>query len=127
MISNNFFINSRCLKKLPTVFFSVMLGCSSYAQPSSITNNYHSNSGLRQLQIERSFIYVPAKEWMYSHHPHISFFKNQLVAIWSNGMKDEDAPGQRKHVPLLFDYVVLGNCEEPASQVRHIGGFARRQ
>lgn len=32
---------------------------------------------------------------MYSHHPSITFFNNRFFAIWSNGKKDEDAPGQR--------------------------------
>src|SRR5215203_5690905 len=60
-----------------------------------ITNNYHSYKNIPQLNIERSFIYVPGTTWMYSHHPHVSFFKNQFISTWSNGMKDEDASGQR--------------------------------
>jgi hypothetical protein len=95
MMSNIFLKKQIYREKLVTFFLVMVIVCSSYAQQSLITNNYHGDSGLRHLQIERSFIYVPAKEWMYSHHPHLIFFKNQLVAIWSNGMKDEDAPGQR--------------------------------
>ncbi|MEO6720048.1 MAG: exo-alpha-sialidase [Ferruginibacter sp.] len=62
---------------------------------SPIKNNYRNDSGLTQLKIERSFVYVPDQEWLYSHHPHITYFKNKFIATWSNGMKDEDAPGQR--------------------------------
>lgn len=40
-------------------------------------------------------IYAPDQEWLYSHHPAIASFKGKLYAIWSNGMKDEDNPGQR--------------------------------
>jgi hypothetical protein len=65
------------------------------AQQPGITNNYRNESGLRQLKVERSFIYIPGNEWMYSHHPHITYFKGKWIASWSNGMKDEDAPGQR--------------------------------
>ena len=65
------------------------------AQPSRVTNNYTTDTGLTLLKVERSFIYQPDKEWLYSHHPYICFFKNKLVAIWSNGKKDEDASGQR--------------------------------
>jgi hypothetical protein len=65
------------------------------AQTPVIANEYHNDSGLIQLKIDRSFIYIPRNEWMYSHHPYITYFKGKLIALWSNGMKDEDAPGQR--------------------------------
>lgn len=62
---------------------------------SAISNNYHSYKNIPQLKIERSFIYIPETAWLYSHHPQICFFKGKFIAAWSNGMKDEDAPGQR--------------------------------
>ena len=40
-------------------------------------------------------IYQPRTEWTYSHHPHLTFFRGRYIAIWSNGRRDEDAPGQR--------------------------------
>lgn len=40
-------------------------------------------------------IYSPDKEWLYNHHASIIHFKDRFVAIWSNGMVDEDSPGQR--------------------------------
>lgn len=40
-------------------------------------------------------IYSPDKEWLYNHHPSVIRFKDQFIAIWSNGFKDEDSPGQR--------------------------------
>lgn len=39
--------------------------------------------------------YQPRTEWTYSHHPHLTFFRGRYFAIWSNGRRDEDAPGQR--------------------------------
>lgn len=40
-------------------------------------------------------IYIPEQQWMYSHHPYITWYRGRYVAAWSNGMKDEDNPGQR--------------------------------
>ncbi len=40
-------------------------------------------------------LFAPQEEWLYAHHPSIASFKGKLVAIWSNGLKDEDQPGQR--------------------------------
>ncbi|MFM2359980.1 MAG: hypothetical protein RLY16_1973, partial [Bacteroidota bacterium] len=56
------------------------------------------------LNIERSFIYKPETEWLYAHHPYICFFKEQYIAIWSNGIKDEDASGQRVAMSVSKDF-----------------------
>jgi len=40
-------------------------------------------------------LYRPAHEWSYSHHAHLVFFHGRYIAMWSNGRRDEDAPGQR--------------------------------
>jgi hypothetical protein len=69
--------------------------CNGFAQPVYITNNYSTDKGLPQLKVERSFIYQPEQKWLYSHHPYSCYFKGKFIAMWSNGMKDEDAPGQR--------------------------------
>lgn len=66
-----------------------------YAQTPSIHNNYQTEAGVPKLNIERSMIYSPDKEWLYNHHASIIHFKDRFVAIWSNGMIDEDSPGQR--------------------------------
>ena len=50
-----------------------------------VSNNYTSAVGLKRLIINRSMIYEPNKEWMYSHHPYITFFNNKFIAAWSNG------------------------------------------
>jgi hypothetical protein len=65
------------------------------AQTPSIHNNYQTGAGVPKLNIERSMIYSPDKEWLYNHHASIIHFKDRFVAIWSNGMIDEDSPGQR--------------------------------
>ncbi|MEP7109048.1 MAG: exo-alpha-sialidase [Ferruginibacter sp.] len=67
----------------------------SISQPTGIRNNYTTDSGLKHLKIERSMIFIPGNEWLYSHHPSVIHFNNKFIAAWSNGLKDEDAPGQR--------------------------------
>lgn len=63
-------------------------------QPGLISN-FTTDTATQKLSIQRSFVYQPGKEWLYAHHPYVVFFKNKLIAAWSNGYKDEDAPGQR--------------------------------
>jgi len=45
--------------------------------------------------VETELLYQPRTNWTYSHHPHLTFFRGRYLAIWSNGLRDEDAPGQR--------------------------------
>jgi hypothetical protein len=72
---------------------------------SLISSTYVSEKGLPVLKIERSMVYVPDVAWLYSHHPSITFFKGMFIAIWSNGMKDEDSPGQRVVFSNSKDFV----------------------
>lgn len=76
----------------------------SLAQKAVLSNEYKGAEGLIRLPIERSFIYVPKRQWMYSHHPHITHFKGRFIAIWSNGMVDEDASGQRVVFSVSKDF-----------------------
>ncbi len=67
-----------------------------FAQQPIVRNNYSTPPGLPRLKTERFMIYKPADgQWMYAHHPSVIHFKNLFITIWSNGRKDEDAPGQR--------------------------------
>ena len=76
-----------------TLLFTVPL--TGIAQQTRIRNNYLTEDGIPHLEIEREMIYKPDTTWMYSHHASITHFKNKFIAIWSNGMIDEDKPGQR--------------------------------
>ncbi len=69
-----------------------------------ISNNYPSAENLPRLTIERQMIYVPDTSWMYSHHPSVTKFKGKLIAMWSNGMKDEDKQGQRVVFAVSKDF-----------------------
>jgi len=59
---------------------------------------------LQRLQIERAMIYTPQSSWLYNHHPSITKFKKKFIAVWSDGMKDEDAPGQRVVYAVSDDF-----------------------
>ncbi len=60
-----------------------------------VSNASYSAKTSARLTVDRAMIYEPSTEYTYSHHPHIAWFHGQFVAIWSNHMVDEDAPGQR--------------------------------
>ncbi len=88
-------------------YFSVLmllLSTQIWAQIPAIRNNYTSEKGLPRLQIERSMVYVPGENWLYNHHPSIINFKNKFYAMWSNGIKDEDSPGQRVVYAVSSDF-----------------------
>jgi len=65
------------------------------ASAQAIRNTYHTGTNVPKLPIERAMIYAPDKEWLYNHHPAIIHFKDRFIALWSNGLVDEDSPGQR--------------------------------
>jgi len=99
-----FIRNNGVVKSLPAFCFLLLFATNVPAQKAGIWNTYTTDSGLPALSIERSFIYVPETKWMYSHHPHIAVFKNNFIAIWSNGMIDEDAAGQRVVFSVSKDF-----------------------
>ena len=71
-----------------------------------------------------SAVYAPQKEWAYSHHPSITFFKDRFYAVWSNGMENEDDLGQRiliaesldgqiwENIRPLVTPQMFGDCEK---------------
>lgn len=90
--------------KLLLIIFLFLSVPDIYAQTSSIRNNYQTEAGVPKLNIERSMIYSPDKEWLYNHHPSIIHFKDKFIAIWSNGLIDEDSPGQRVVYSISKDF-----------------------
>lgn len=73
---------------------------------SIITNNYCKEVVRPVLKLKKTYLFRPEseKEWTYSHHPHLAFFKNQYYAIWSNGRKHEDDVGQRVLISTSKDF-----------------------
>lgn len=71
-----------------------------------ITNTGYSAATAARLPVERTWLYRPTTAWTYSHHPHLTFFDGRYLAIWSNGRRDEDAPGQRVLLATSDDFRV---------------------
>lgn len=67
-------------------------------------STFDSTASYPGLQVERSMVYAPETEYMYSHHPYLTFYEGRYIAIWSNGMKDEDDPGQRVAISYSEDF-----------------------
>jgi len=65
------------------------------AQDKVFSNHYHNNTEIVKLNVEKAIIYVPNMVWHYTHHPSVVFFKGKFYAVFSNGVKGEDDPGQR--------------------------------
>ncbi len=84
-------------------------------QQTGVRNNYRDTTGLPHLKIERSMIISPEREWLYNHHPAITAFKGKLIAIWSDGMIDEDSPGQRVVFSISKDFKKWSAPQELAS------------
>jgi len=77
------------------LLFIFLAGYRGAAQNTHIQNRYTLSSDTPHLVIERAMIYAPSAAWLYNHHASVTTFRNQFIAIWSNGRIDEDAPGQR--------------------------------
>lgn len=88
-----------------TLIAACLVGSVNAFSQSSIYNNYVNDSAYTHLKIERSMVYAPYTSWLYSHHASITRFKNIFIAIWSNGMKDEDKPGQRVVFSTSADFM----------------------
>jgi hypothetical protein len=50
---------------------------------------------LRRPRVESAWLYRPEREWTYSHHASLTWFRGRFLAIWSNGREHEDDAGQR--------------------------------
>lgn len=91
-----------------------------------ITNDYHTDSTIRRLKTERHFVYVPDSTWFYAHHASITHFKDKFIALWSNGMIDEDKPGQRVVFSVSTDFVHWSRpavLAQPGSEILTAAGF----
>ena len=69
-----------------------------------ISNAFDPMAQYERLPVERILLYQPSEDWTYSHHPHITFFNDRFVVMWSNGHKDEDMPGQRVLMTSSADF-----------------------
>ncbi len=70
-----------------------------------ITNKGYDRTTATRLPVERAWVYRPQTAWFYSHHAYLAFFQGRYYAIWSNGRRDEDAPGQRVLIASSEDFL----------------------
>jgi hypothetical protein len=82
-------------------------------------------SGATRPRVDSVFLYRPETEWTYSHHQSITFFRDRFFAIWSNGRKDEDAPGQRVLIASAKDFGHWSTPHPLANPVRDANGDER--
>jgi hypothetical protein len=70
------------------------------------TNNFTHGMSLQQLHVHQATVFSPfsAKDWIFSHQPHITSFKGKLYAIWSNSKVNEDDVGQRVMLSTSSDF-----------------------
>ncbi len=73
--------------------------------PTGISNLGYNAAAARRLPVDRAWLYRPDAAWSYSHHAHVAWFNGAYYAIWSNGRRDEDAPGQRVLLSTSADFV----------------------
>lgn len=70
---------------------------------SPIANPGYDPDTAARLPVERAWIHRPEADWSYCHHPFITHHAGRYVAMWSNGRRDEDAPGQRVQFATSVD------------------------
>ena len=102
----------------------------SAVRPGSITNGAEWENGkpvalpgARRPKVETVFLSRPQTEWTYSHHPHLAFFKGRFYAIWSNGRKSEDQPGQRVLISTAVDFTHWTQPRPLVDTVTDANGF----
>lgn len=64
----------------------------------------YKGTGLPRLKVETRLIYKARSPWSYSHHAHITRFKNRFYVMFSNGWIDEDDVGQRVMLSTSADF-----------------------
>ena len=69
-----------------------------------------------KIASERALVTEFNKDWAFTHHPGLAYFKGKWYASFTQGIKDEDAPGQRIVLSSSEDFlnwsepVVIGPC-----------------
>lgn len=99
-------------------------------------SSFDSLASYTRLEIERSLVYSPKEGDMFSHHPYMTFFNGKYIAMWSNGMKDEDDPGQKVVLSYSSDFknwskpqplALPGNDPDQIPEILTAAGFYEYQ
>ncbi|MBQ6830378.1 MAG: exo-alpha-sialidase [Clostridia bacterium] len=81
----------------------------------AVNNNLNGAQKIK-LPSDRAFVTNYDPDWAFTHHPGLAYFNGKWYASFSQGPKDEDAPGQRIVVCSSDDFltwskpVVVGPC-----------------
>lgn len=81
-------------------------------------NNELNGAQKVKLPSDRAFVTYYDPEWSFTHHPGLAYFNGKWYANFTQGYKDEDAPGQQIVVCSSDDFltwskpVVVGPCTE---------------
>ena len=81
--------------------------------------------GVQRPKVESVFLYRPKAAWTYSHHASLTFFQGRFFAIWSNGRRDEDAPGQRVLIASSRNFTNWTEPQPLVDSVRDANGVER--
>ena len=66
------------------------------ARPGLFNNQRPADLGLAIIDGKHTSLYrADRNSYKFCHHPNLVVYRGQLFCMWSNGIKDEDAPGQR--------------------------------
>jgi glycerophosphoryl diester phosphodiesterase len=64
--------------------------------PSLFDSSNSKTLGLQTIDGRHALLYQATDDgYKFCHHPNLAVFHDQLYCMWSNGLVDEDAPGQR--------------------------------
>lgn len=72
-------------------------------------NNKSSNPAEKLISTVGKVYEPESREWSYSHHAAITFFKGKFYAFWSNGLINEDDVGQRVMIAESDDGINWAN------------------
>lgn len=92
------------MKNYVTLALLPLINLSSFAVD-RINNSNYSISTMKRPHVVSTWPYTPKSGWMFSHCPFITHFNGRFIAMWSNGIKDEDKPKQRILITTSKDAV----------------------
>ena len=111
--------------------FPVKVADTIEVRAAAVNNNLNGSQKVK-LPSDRAFVTNFNEEWAFTHHPGLTYFNGKWYANFTQGYKDEDAPGQRIVVCSSEDFihwsepVVVGPCTEnllvPGTETANICG-----
>ncbi len=97
--------------------------------PAPVVSTYRPGTAYPRASSETAFVSLPVEGRSYAHHPAIAEIGGLLVAMWSSGRRDEDAPGQTALWSVSTDFAHWSPPRAfvpPGSgEIQTAAGFAR--